>query len=136
MLLYNRQMSKSEEITGIAILCVLLLVPIAGASYSFDGVPYTDKLDLVAHGTLKGGVYLGRARSLTSRRAQERLTCRAMSSGLGCTLAFGVAPSDTKAGYTQHLMDTSSVKPTCAVRMMTIPMYIALVTVSIGSITM
>ena len=52
-------MSKSGAIAGILILCVLLLVPIAGASYSFDGVPYTDKLDLVAHGTLKGGVYLG-----------------------------------------------------------------------------
>jgi hypothetical protein len=57
-------MSKSEEITGILILCVLLLVPIAGASYSFDGVPYTDKLDLVAHGTLKGGVYIGESQKL------------------------------------------------------------------------
>jgi subtilase family serine protease len=57
-------MSKSEEITGIVILCVLLLVPIAGASYSFDGVPYTNKLDLVAHGTLKGGVYTGESQKL------------------------------------------------------------------------
>jgi len=64
MLLYNRQMSNSGAIAGIVILCVLLLVPIAGASYSFDGVPYTDKLDLVAHGTLKGGVYIGESQKL------------------------------------------------------------------------
>ncbi len=57
-------MSKSEEIMGIVILYVLLLVSIAGASYSFDGVPYTDKLDLVAHGTLKGGVYISESQKL------------------------------------------------------------------------
>ena len=43
----------------IGILSILLLIQIAVASYSFDGVPYTDKLDLVAHGTFKGGVYVG-----------------------------------------------------------------------------
>jgi len=57
-------MSKSGEIIGTIILCVLLLVPIAGASYSFDGIPYPDKLDLVAHGTLKGGVYIGESHKL------------------------------------------------------------------------
>lgn len=65
MLSDNRQMSKSDEIIGVIIFCtLLLLVPIAGASYSFDGVPYTDKLDLVAHGTLKGGVYIGESQKL------------------------------------------------------------------------
>ncbi|MGB2841332.1 MAG: DUF3344 domain-containing protein [Halobacteriota archaeon] len=42
----------------IGILSILLPIQIAGASYSFDGMPYTDKLDLVAHGTFKGGVYV------------------------------------------------------------------------------
>ena len=52
-------MKEKIAILLISILSILLLAQIAGASYSFDGVPYTDKLDLVAHGTFKGGVYVG-----------------------------------------------------------------------------
>lgn len=39
-------------------LVILLLSQTAEAIYSFDGAPYTDRLDIVAHGTLKGGVYI------------------------------------------------------------------------------
>lgn len=39
-------------------LVILLLSQTAEAMYSFDGAPYTDRLDIVAHGTLKGGVYI------------------------------------------------------------------------------
>jgi len=48
----------------IEITSVLLLTQIAGAIYSFDGVPYADKLDLVAHGTFKGGIYVGESHEL------------------------------------------------------------------------
>ena len=48
----------------IILVSILPLVQVAGAIYSFDGVPYADKLDLVAHGTLKGGVYVGESRGL------------------------------------------------------------------------
>jgi subtilase family serine protease len=39
-------------------------VQVSGASYAFDGVPYPDKLDLVAHGTFKGGIYVGESHRL------------------------------------------------------------------------
>lgn len=55
----NRLREKIIVLLLIGILSILLLIQIAVASYSFDGVPYTDKLDLVAHGTFKGGVYVG-----------------------------------------------------------------------------
>ena len=48
----------------IGLTSILILTQIAGASYCFDGVPYKDKLDLVAHGTLNGGVYVGESRAL------------------------------------------------------------------------
>jgi subtilase family serine protease len=51
-------------ICGLVLLSLLALVPLAGAIYSFDGVPYSDRLDLVAHGTLRGGVYVGESRGL------------------------------------------------------------------------
>jgi len=51
-------------ICGLVLLSLLTLVPLAGAIYSFDGVPYSDRLDLVAHGTLRGGVYVGESRGL------------------------------------------------------------------------
>ena len=56
---------KEKTITLlIGITSILLLVQVAGAIYSFDGVPYTDKLDLVAHGSFKGGVYVGESHRL------------------------------------------------------------------------
>jgi len=48
----------------IGITSILLLTQIVGAIYSFNGVPYADKLDLVAHGTFKGGVYVGESHEL------------------------------------------------------------------------
>ena len=48
----------------LGITGILLLVQVSGASYAFDGVPYPDKLDLVAHGTFKGGVYVGESHAL------------------------------------------------------------------------
>jgi subtilase family serine protease len=42
----------------IALMIILMLSWTAEAIYSFDGAPYTDKLDIVAQGTLKGGVYI------------------------------------------------------------------------------
>jgi len=39
-------------------------VQVSGASYAFDGVPYPDKLDLVAHGTFKCGIYVGESYEL------------------------------------------------------------------------
>lgn len=49
---------------GLVLLSILALVPPAGAIYAFDGVPYSDRLDLVARGTLRGGVYVGESRGL------------------------------------------------------------------------
>jgi hypothetical protein len=48
----------------IGLTSILILTQIAGAVYSFDGVPYKDKLDLVAHGNLKGGIYVGESHAL------------------------------------------------------------------------
>ncbi|MEA2032237.1 MAG: DUF3344 domain-containing protein [Euryarchaeota archaeon] len=48
----------------LGITGILLLVQVSGASYAFDGVPYPDKLDLVAHGTFNGGVYVGESHAL------------------------------------------------------------------------
>lgn len=59
-----RVAGKTILLIGIIMVSILPLVQIAGASYSFDGVPYTDKLDLVAHGTFKGGVYVGESYGL------------------------------------------------------------------------
>ncbi len=63
----RRKRSKMKRVT-IALLLgitgILLLVQVSGASYAFDGVPYPDKLDLVAHGTFKGGVYVGESHAL------------------------------------------------------------------------
>ena len=42
----------------IVLVIILLLSQTAEATYSFEGVPYTDKLNTVAHGTLNGGVYI------------------------------------------------------------------------------
>lgn len=53
-----------EKILIIGALSIVLLTQIAAARYSFDGVPYTDKLDLAARGTLKGGVYVGESYKL------------------------------------------------------------------------
>jgi subtilase family serine protease len=55
---------KNFLLGGLTMLGIILSVHIAGAIYSFDGVPYPGKLDLVAHGTFKGGVYIGEARGL------------------------------------------------------------------------
>ncbi|MEA2076065.1 MAG: DUF3344 domain-containing protein [Euryarchaeota archaeon] len=55
---------KTILLIGLIIVSIVPLVQIAGASYSFDGVPYPDKLDLVAHGTFKGGVYVGESYGL------------------------------------------------------------------------
>ncbi len=40
------------------IVVMLSTVNIALADYDFDGVPYTDQLEMVAHGSIKGGVYV------------------------------------------------------------------------------
>jgi hypothetical protein len=53
-----------ELCCGLVLLSLLALVPLAGAIYSSDGVPYSDRLDLVAHGTLRGDVYVGESRGL------------------------------------------------------------------------
>ena len=42
----------------IVLVIILLLSQTAEATYSFEGVPYKDKLNTVAHGTLNGGVYI------------------------------------------------------------------------------
>lgn len=42
----------------VVLVIILLLSQTAEAKYSFEGVPDTDKLNTVAHGTLNGGVYL------------------------------------------------------------------------------
>lgn len=67
MELVKRKRSKMKRVI-IALLLgiagILLLVQVSGASYAFDGVPYPDKLDLVAHGTFKGGVYVGESHAL------------------------------------------------------------------------
>ncbi|MBN1761538.1 MAG: DUF3344 domain-containing protein [Methanomicrobia archaeon] len=55
---------KTAILIGMIVVSIVLLVQVAGAIYSFDGVPYPDKLDEVAHGTLKGGVYVGESRGL------------------------------------------------------------------------
>jgi subtilase family serine protease len=55
---------KTAIVIGIILVSIVLFVPIAGAIYSFDGVPYPDKLDEVAHGTVNGGVYVGESRGL------------------------------------------------------------------------
>jgi len=55
---------KTAILIGIILVSIVSLVQVAGAIYSFDGVPYPDKLDEVAHGTLKGGVYVGESRGL------------------------------------------------------------------------
>ena len=39
-------------------LMLLFTVPPASADYNFDGIPYTDQLDGVKQGTVKGGVYI------------------------------------------------------------------------------
>ncbi len=57
-------MKRKLAILLILSISVILLTQIAGSSYCFDGVPYTDKLDLVAHGALKGGIYVGESRAL------------------------------------------------------------------------
>ena len=63
----RRKRSKMKRAT-IALLLgitgILLLVQVSGASYAFDGVPYPDKLDLVAHGTFKCGIYVGESYEL------------------------------------------------------------------------
>jgi subtilase family serine protease len=43
---------------SVALVIILLLSQTAEAIYSFEGIPYTDKLNTVAHGTLNGGVYI------------------------------------------------------------------------------
>jgi subtilase family serine protease len=49
----------SRLIKNIVVLVIILLLSqTAEAIYSFEGVPYTDKLNTVAHGTLNGGVYI------------------------------------------------------------------------------
>ena len=55
---------KTILLIGIIIVSIVPLVQIAGASYSFDGTPHPDKLDLVAHSTFKGGVYVGESYGL------------------------------------------------------------------------
>ncbi|HDS46282.1 MAG TPA: DUF3344 domain-containing protein [Methanomicrobia archaeon] len=58
---------KGKTTLGMGLLLLLgltLLVPGAGALYSFDGVPYHDRLDLAAHGSLQGGIYVGESRGL------------------------------------------------------------------------
>lgn len=42
----------------VVLVIILLLSQTAEAIYSFEGVPYTDKLNTVAHGTLNGDVYI------------------------------------------------------------------------------
>jgi subtilase family serine protease len=42
----------------VVLVIILLLSQTAEAMYSFEGVPYPDKLNTAAHGTLKGGVYI------------------------------------------------------------------------------
>ena len=44
----------------ITLILVMLsfTVPPASADYNFDGVPFTDQLDGVKQGTVKGGVYV------------------------------------------------------------------------------
>ncbi|MGC9444153.1 MAG: DUF3344 domain-containing protein [Candidatus Methanospirareceae archaeon] len=57
--------SKTTLGMGVLLLLALtILVPSAGALYSFDGVPYPDRLDLAAQGSLQGGVYVGESGGL------------------------------------------------------------------------
>ncbi len=42
----------------VVLVIILVLSQTAEAMYSFEGVPYTDRLNTVAQGTLKGGVYI------------------------------------------------------------------------------
>ncbi len=53
-----------ELCCGLVLLCLLAQVPLAGAIYAFDGVPFPDKLELAAQGSLPGGVYVGESRGL------------------------------------------------------------------------
>ena len=53
-----------ELCCGLILLCLLAQVPLAGAIYAFDGVPFADKLELAARGSLQGGVYVGESRGL------------------------------------------------------------------------
>jgi subtilase family serine protease len=55
---------KNILLLGLVLVSILSLVQMGGASYSFDGVPYSDKLDLVSHGSFKGSVYVGETRGL------------------------------------------------------------------------
>ncbi len=55
---------KTLLIFGMLLLSLGALMPGAGAIYSFDGVPYPDRLDLAAHGSLPGGLYVGESRGL------------------------------------------------------------------------
>ncbi len=42
----------------VVLVIILVLSQTAEAIYSFEGVPYTDKLNTAAHSTLNGGVYI------------------------------------------------------------------------------
>ena len=46
------------KILLLSILVLLVLSQPALADYNFDGVPFTDQLDEVIHGTVEGGVYM------------------------------------------------------------------------------
>ena len=82
----RRKRSKMKRVT-IALLLgitgILLLVQVSGASYAFDGVPYPDKLDLVAHGTFNCGIYVGESYELAKPP---------------CTRTFAL-PEDTKVKW-------------------------------------
>lgn len=91
---------------------ILPLVQIAGASYSFSGVPYADKLDLIAHGTFRGAVYVGESRGLGFPPYTQTfdLPPDVKVKWADCMLVFGVAQRDTKAGCRRLLTSMTSVK--------------------------
>ena len=57
------------KIPGILFLVLVLSVGSASADYNFDGVPYTDKLEMVAHGTVNGSVYVDGGHGIGNARS-------------------------------------------------------------------
>ena len=56
------------------IVVMLSTVNIALADYDFDGVPYTDELEMVAHGSIKGGVYVDGGHGIGNARSSPYYT--------------------------------------------------------------
>lgn len=57
----------------IAVLLLLSIQPVM-ADYDFDGVPFTDQLEMVAHGSIKGGVYVDGGHGIGNARSSPYYT--------------------------------------------------------------